>query len=303
MNAPADLRARPSADEVAAVVLKLQQDFAERAVTSNAVREQHGHGEGMADAALPDVVVFPHTNEEVAANRAAVPCLAHPGDRLRHRHVARGPRGGALWRRLHRPVADEPHAGSQRGGPGLPRAGRRDARAGQCGTEGHGTLLPDRSGRQRDDRRHGLDAGVGHQCRALRHDARERPRADRGHARRPHRQDRRPRAQIRRRLRSHAALRRRRRHAGHHHGDPVAALRHTGGDQRRRLPVPRSQVGRRYGDRRDAARHSRSRASNCSTTCRWTSASGTRSSKDTSPRRRCSSNSTVPTRACRNRRR
>jgi D-lactate dehydrogenase (cytochrome) len=66
MNAPADLRARPSADEVAAVVLKLSQDFAERAVTSNAVREQHGHGEGMADAALPDVVVFPHTNEEVA---------------------------------------------------------------------------------------------------------------------------------------------------------------------------------------------------------------------------------------------
>jgi len=66
MNAPADLRARPSADEVAAVVGTLTRDFAERAVTSNAIREQHGHGEGMADAALPDVVVFPHTNEEVA---------------------------------------------------------------------------------------------------------------------------------------------------------------------------------------------------------------------------------------------
>jgi len=66
MNAPADLRARPSADEVAAVVGKLTQDFPDRAVTSNAVREQHGHGEGMADAALPDVVVFPHTNDEVA---------------------------------------------------------------------------------------------------------------------------------------------------------------------------------------------------------------------------------------------
>ena len=67
MNAPTDLRARPSADDVAAVVKKLAEDFAERAVTSNAVREQHGHGEGMADAALPDVVVFPHTNEEVAS--------------------------------------------------------------------------------------------------------------------------------------------------------------------------------------------------------------------------------------------
>jgi D-lactate dehydrogenase (cytochrome) len=81
MNAPADLRARPSAGEVAAVVLKLTQDFAERAVTSNAVREQHGHGEGMADAALPDVVVFPHSNEEVAGivrlcHAARIPVIA-----------------------------------------------------------------------------------------------------------------------------------------------------------------------------------------------------------------------------------
>jgi len=31
------------------------------------VRDQHSHGEGLADAALPHVVVFPHSNEEVAA--------------------------------------------------------------------------------------------------------------------------------------------------------------------------------------------------------------------------------------------
>ena len=81
MNAPTDLRARPSADDVAAIVKKLAEDFAERAVTSSAVREQHGHGEGMADAALPDVVVFPHTNEEVAAivrlcHTARIPVIA-----------------------------------------------------------------------------------------------------------------------------------------------------------------------------------------------------------------------------------
>jgi len=58
MNAPADLRARPSAADVAGIVERLTKDFADRAVTSNAIREQHGHGEGMADAALPDVVVF-----------------------------------------------------------------------------------------------------------------------------------------------------------------------------------------------------------------------------------------------------
>ncbi len=81
MNAPADLRARPSAADVADVVEHLTKDFADRAVTSNAIREQHGHGEGMADAALPDVVVFPHTNEEVAAivrlcHAARVPVIA-----------------------------------------------------------------------------------------------------------------------------------------------------------------------------------------------------------------------------------
>jgi D-lactate dehydrogenase (cytochrome) len=81
MNAPTELRARPSADDVAAIVKKLAEDFAERAVTSSAVREQHGHGEGMADAALPDVVVFPHTNEEVASivrlcHTARIPVIA-----------------------------------------------------------------------------------------------------------------------------------------------------------------------------------------------------------------------------------
>src|SRR4029078_5579110 len=93
MNAPTDLRARPSADDVAAIVKKLAEDFAERAVTSSAVREQHGHGEGMADSALPDVVVFPHTNEEVAAivrlcHAARVPVIAFGVGTSLEGHVA-----------------------------------------------------------------------------------------------------------------------------------------------------------------------------------------------------------------------
>jgi D-lactate dehydrogenase (cytochrome) len=81
MNAPADLRARPSAADVTHIVDRLTKEFAGRAITSNSVREQHGHGEGMADAALPDVVVFPHTNEEVAAivkscHAARIPVIA-----------------------------------------------------------------------------------------------------------------------------------------------------------------------------------------------------------------------------------
>ncbi|MDE2358283.1 MAG: FAD-binding protein, partial [Betaproteobacteria bacterium] len=62
-----DVRTRPAAGDVAALTARLRADYGERVVTSHAVREQHGHGEGLADAALPDVVVFPHGNEEVAA--------------------------------------------------------------------------------------------------------------------------------------------------------------------------------------------------------------------------------------------
>jgi D-lactate dehydrogenase (cytochrome) len=58
---------RPDAGTVAEVVRKLRGDYGERAVTSQAVREHHGHGEGVVDAALPDVVVFPESNDEVAA--------------------------------------------------------------------------------------------------------------------------------------------------------------------------------------------------------------------------------------------
>ncbi len=51
---------------LADVVARLAARFGERAVTSLAIRDQHSHGEGMADAGLPDAVVFPHTNDEVA---------------------------------------------------------------------------------------------------------------------------------------------------------------------------------------------------------------------------------------------
>ncbi len=93
MNAPADLRARPSAADVAAIVGSLARDFGPRAATSAAIREQHGHGEGLADAALPDVVVFPHTTEEVAAivrlcQSAHVPVIAFGVGTSLEGHVA-----------------------------------------------------------------------------------------------------------------------------------------------------------------------------------------------------------------------
>jgi D-lactate dehydrogenase (cytochrome) len=74
-------RERPAPEVVAELVARLARDFGERASTNASLREQHGHGEGLADPALPDVVVYPHTNEEVAAivrlcNAARVPVIA-----------------------------------------------------------------------------------------------------------------------------------------------------------------------------------------------------------------------------------
>src|SRR4029079_7034901 len=60
---------------------------------SHAIRDQHSHGEGLADAGMPDVVVFPHTNEEVAAivrlcNAARVPVIAFGVGTSLEGHVA-----------------------------------------------------------------------------------------------------------------------------------------------------------------------------------------------------------------------
>jgi D-lactate dehydrogenase (cytochrome) len=78
---------------VAELVTRLSGDFGERAVTTHAVREHHSHGEGLADAALPDVVVFPHSNVEVASivrlcHLARVPVIAFGVGTSLEGHVA-----------------------------------------------------------------------------------------------------------------------------------------------------------------------------------------------------------------------
>src|SRR6187401_361062 len=72
---------RPDAKDVADLVTLLTADYGERALTSRSIRDQHSHGEGLADAGLPDVVVFPHSNEEVASivrlcHAARIPVIA-----------------------------------------------------------------------------------------------------------------------------------------------------------------------------------------------------------------------------------
>jgi len=84
---------RQNPDVVAELVTRLSGDFGDRAVTSHAVREHHSHGEGLADAGLPDVVVFPHSNEEVASivrlcHLARVPVIAFGVGTSLEGHVA-----------------------------------------------------------------------------------------------------------------------------------------------------------------------------------------------------------------------
>jgi D-lactate dehydrogenase (cytochrome) len=81
MNAPNDLLPRVERRPVPAVMLAaLQTRFGERCSTATAVREQHGRGESVYDAAPPEVVVFCESTEEVAfvvrlAHGHAVPVI------------------------------------------------------------------------------------------------------------------------------------------------------------------------------------------------------------------------------------
>src|SRR5690349_7718773 len=75
------------------VTERLVRDYGERAVTNHAVREQHSHGEGLADAGMPDIVVFPQTNDEVASivrlcNAARIPVIAFGVGTSLEGHVA-----------------------------------------------------------------------------------------------------------------------------------------------------------------------------------------------------------------------
>ena len=88
-----EARARPQPADVAALAARLRSDYGDRALTTQAIREQHSHGEGLADAALPDIVVFPHTNDEVAAivricHAAHIPVIAFGVGTSLEGHVA-----------------------------------------------------------------------------------------------------------------------------------------------------------------------------------------------------------------------
>jgi D-lactate dehydrogenase (cytochrome) len=74
----------PSREQMQGAIAELTTLLAGRATTADAVREHHSHGESYHPAALPDVVCFPHSTEEVSAilkisAKHGVPVIAFGG--------------------------------------------------------------------------------------------------------------------------------------------------------------------------------------------------------------------------------
>jgi D-lactate dehydrogenase (cytochrome) len=57
----------PSAAQVQSAIAELKSLLGQRATTAEVIREHHSHGESYHPAALPDVVCYPHSTEEVSA--------------------------------------------------------------------------------------------------------------------------------------------------------------------------------------------------------------------------------------------
>ena len=203
---------------IGAAIDDLKRLLGARATDAAAAREQHSHDESYHPPAAPDVVCFPRTTDEVSRDSEDQRAPSGAGDSLRHRHLARRARQRDPRRHHDRPARDERGAPRRRRGHGRDRRGRRDADAVEQGAAQHRPHLHRRSRRRRQHRRHGGDAGIRHDRRPLRHDARERAGVDGRAARWPRHQDRHAGAKVGGRLRPDAALRRIRGHARRHHG-------------------------------------------------------------------------------------
>jgi D-lactate dehydrogenase (cytochrome) len=57
---------RPAPGAIAEVKTRLVERLGARATATQAILDQHSHGEGLPAVGVPDLVAFPETNEEVA---------------------------------------------------------------------------------------------------------------------------------------------------------------------------------------------------------------------------------------------
>ena len=157
---------------------------ASRFSTAQAVRDHHGRDESPFPPTPPDAVVF--APEHRRGRRGRHPVRAHKvplipfgaGSSLEGHLLA--VQGGvsidlSQMNKVLAINAEDLTATVQAG---------VTAQAAQRGAARHRPVLPDRSGRRRQPRRHGGDPRLGHQRGALRHDARERAGPDGGDRRR-----------------------------------------------------------------------------------------------------------------------
>ena len=144
---------------IATVLGILKQRFGERFQTGQAIREQHAHTTTYIPAQAPDGVVFPESTEEVqeivlACAEHKVPVIAFGAGTSLEGHV-NAPGGGISLdtSRMNRIVEVNPEDLDCTVEPGVTRhrAQRLPAR--------HRPVLPDRSRRQRQPRRHGRRPG------------------------------------------------------------------------------------------------------------------------------------------------
>ena len=157
----------------------LANNYGNRFSRSAALRAQHGGGETHHAVAAPDAVFFAESTEEVAeavrlCAAESIPVIAFGAGTSLEGHLAATKGGLSLDLTHMRKVLRR-----QSGGSRLHRRSRRDARRSQCLSARSGPVLPRRSRCQCDHRRHGGDARLRHQCRPLRHHARQRVVADR----------------------------------------------------------------------------------------------------------------------------
>ena len=192
-NGHAGMQARASGANVATAIAILRQRFGDRLQTGEAIRRQHANTITWIPNQPPDAVIWVETAGGGARGRAASRAHASRADHpVRRRHLARRPHQRAARRPLARLLAHEPGARRQRARPRLRGRARRLAQAAQRLPARPGAVLPRRSRRRGGHhRRHGRDARLRHQRRALRHHARERAEPHRRDGRRLGGQDRR----------------------------------------------------------------------------------------------------------------
>ena len=247
---------RLSPDAREALIADLRTLLGDRCTTNATQLDHHSHGESWHVPATPDVVVFPADTAEVSAivtiaakHRAPVVPFGAGSSLEGHVHAVQG--GVSIdCTRMNRVLRV-----SEADLDATVQAGVTHRQLNKA-LENHRARVLGRSRRGRDDWRHGGDARLRHDGRALRHDARGGAWADGGARRWPDHPHGRPREEIVRRLRPHAPVRRLRRHARRHHRSHGPAVRQARGGVGRGLPFRNDGRRRADGDRDHPARHS-----------------------------------------------